>query len=163
MKIEHGYIPGIVGDIVSLHARYYNQQAGFGAFFESKLAVELGEFVSRLPNRQNQIWHISHSGRIAGSIAINGGNGVDDGNDCAQLRWFIVSDDLRGRGAGGQLLKKAIDFCRDRHFSAVELWTFDGLDAARHLYLKSGFRLNSEHKGKHWGTEVVEQKYRLHL
>ena len=41
----------------------------------------------------------------------------------------------------------AIEFCRRGEFNRVYLWTFAGLNAARHLYEKSGFKLSEQHEG----------------
>ena len=57
------------------------------------------------------------------------------------------------------LLAAAMDFCQSRHYERVHLWTFEGLDAARHLYEKSGFRLAHQQRGTQWGAEVNEQKF----
>ncbi|MFP3710951.1 MarR family transcriptional regulator, partial [Paraburkholderia sp. SIMBA_009] len=39
------------------------------------------------------------------------------------------------------------------------LWTFKGLDAARHLYESAGFVLTQEAEGTQWGGAVVEQRF----
>jgi GNAT superfamily N-acetyltransferase len=57
----------------------------------------------------------------------------------------------------------AIDFCRERRYKKVYLWTFAGLDAARHLYEKCGFELVEQSAGNQWGTEVEEQRFELTL
>ena len=157
MQISNGYLPGIVGDITSLHARYYARVHGFGAEFESKVAFGLAEFVQRLGNPVNQIWFIGSSGNISASLAIDG---EDLGNGVAHLRWFVVSDDLRGKGAGRKLLGEALNFCDQRNFTACDLWTFEGLDAARHLYETCGFVLQEEWDGDQWGVVVREQRFR---
>jgi RimJ/RimL family protein N-acetyltransferase len=54
-----------------------------------------------------------------------------------------------------------MDFCRARGYDRVYLWTFEGLDAARHLYEKAGFRLAQQQRGRQWGTEVNEQRFEL--
>ena len=79
------------------------------------------------------------------------------------MRWFIMSDALRGKGAGNQLMDAAMDFCRSRGYKRVYLWTFEGLNPARHLYEKNGFRLVEQHKGNQWGREVNEQRFELEL
>jgi GNAT superfamily N-acetyltransferase len=79
------------------------------------------------------------------------------------LRWFIVSDALRGRGAGNRLLSAAMDRCRSTGCRRVYLWTFEGLHAARHLYEKYGFSLIEQRKGSQWGVEVNEQCFELDL
>ena len=52
-----------------------------------------------------------------------------------------------------------MDFCRERLYKQVFLWTFEGLDSAGYLYEKSGFKLVYEQQGSQWGTPVTEQKY----
>lgn len=52
-------------------------------------------------------------------------------------------------------------FCRARGHRRVYLWTFEALDAARHLYEKAGFRLAHQQRGRQWGTEVNEQRFEL--
>ncbi len=52
-----------------------------------------------------------------------------------------------------------MDFCRGRGYSKIYLWTFQGLDAARHLYQQAGFRLLKEQPGTQWGTAVSEQYF----
>ena len=64
---------------------------------------------------------------------------------------------------GNILIQKAVDFCREAGFRRVYLWTFAGLDEARHLYEKHGFRLSEEHEGDQWGVTVTEQKFELIL
>jgi GNAT superfamily N-acetyltransferase len=77
----------------------------------------------------------------------------------AHLRWFIVSDAWRGKGAGRRLIHTALSFCRNRGYAQVHLWTFEGLNAARHLYEQAGFKLVEEHRGTQWGTGVNEQRF----
>ena len=81
----------------------------------------------------------------------------------AHLRWFIVSDALRGTGMGSKLINTAIEYCRQQEYTRVYLHTFEGLDAAKHLYEKSGFQLIEQHTGTQWGTEVNEQKFLLEI
>ena len=160
VQIESGYRPGLIGEIASLHAIYYSQNHGFGPEFEIRVASDLCEFVPRLGNKPNEIWHVSKDGRLAGSIAIDG---EDLGNGSAHLRWFILNDRVRGSGVGQQLLTNALAFCDRLEIGKCVLWTFSGLDAARHLYEKHGFSLVEEWRGDQWGRLVSEQRFeRLH-
>jgi GNAT superfamily N-acetyltransferase len=95
-----------------------------------------------------------------GAIAIDGANHDSQG---AHLRWFIVAPENQGHGIGKILLKEAIEFCRKKKFGRVYLWTFSGLDPARHLYERSGFKLCEEHEGNQWGRTVTEQRFELIL
>jgi GNAT superfamily N-acetyltransferase len=160
VKIENGYVPGSLGRVAELHGVYYHNHWGFGLFFEAKVATELSEFLKRYNECRDGFWTVSAGGRVEGAIAIDGLRAEDKG---AHLRWFIISDALRGKGLGNRLIDAAIGFCRNRDFRKVYLWTFEGLNAARRLYEKNGFRLVEARSGTQWGTEVKEQRFELCL
>jgi uncharacterized membrane protein YhhN/GNAT superfamily N-acetyltransferase len=159
-KFSKGFTPGAIGRVAELHGVYYHAHWGFGLFFEAKVAAGLSEFFQRYDESRDGFWTVSSGGRIEGSIAIDGIHGEREG---AHLRWFIVSELLQGKGAGHQLIKRAMDFCRSKGYRNVYLWTFEGLNAARHLYEKHGFRLVREHQGTQWGTAVNEQRFECRL
>lgn len=159
-KIEKGYAPGAIGRIAELHGKYYHDNWAFGLFFEAKVATELSSFLKRYDENRDGFWTISMDGFVEGAIVIDGSNTDSPG---AHLRWFIMSDKLRGKGAGKQLIDYAIGFCRRKHYKRLYLWTFEGLDAAKHVYEKAGFRMVKQQKGDQWGTEVNEQLYELLL
>ena len=118
----------------------------------------MAEFLGRYNEDQDGIWTVSSEGRIEGSIIIDGIHAKHEG---AHLRWFIVSDRLRGKGAGNMLIQTAIDFCRNKNYERIYLWTFEELRAARHLYEKYGFQITEQHKGRQWGKVVKEQRFEL--
>lgn len=160
VEITRGYIPGSIGRVAELHGIYYHEHWGFDLFFEAKVATELAEFLGRYNEQRDGFWTASLEGRIEGSITIDG---IQAGGEGAHLRWLIVSDALRGRGIGDRLISTTVDYCRNRGYRQVYLWTFEGLHAARHLYEKLGFRLVEEHIGTQWGKEVNEQRFELRL
>ncbi len=157
MQVEiGGYCPGAIGRVAQMHAEYYHRHWGFGLFFEAKVAKELSEFLCRFEKGRDGFWTLSQDGRVEGAIAIDGSKAASEG---AHLRWFIVSSDLRGSGWGRRLITEAVAFS-DRHaYQRVGLWTFVGLDAARHLYETFGFRLVSQQEGEQWGSRVTEQRF----
>jgi len=155
-----GYIPGAIGRIAELHGIYYHEHWGFDLFFESKVAMELSEFLRRFNEAHDGFWVASVEEKLLGSIAIDG---VHCNSKGAHLRWFIVAPENQGQGIGKMLLEKAVEFCRKMKFNKVYLWTFSGLDPARHLYEKFGFRLCEEYEGNQWGRTVTEQKFELIL
>ena len=160
IEVLEGYVPGAIGRVAQLHGIYYHQHWNFGLYFEAKVATELAEFLGRYEQSRDGFWTARRGDSIEGAITIDGLHASDQG---AHLRWFILSDALRGQGIGSRLIGTAIDFCRERGYSGVYLWTFRGLEAARHLYEKAGFRLAEEREGRQWGTEVVEQRFDLRL
>jgi len=160
LRVTEGYSPGTIERVTELHALYYRREWGFGLFFEAKVATELAAFMECYDEERDGMWVARLGERIEGSIAIDGSAANTHG---AHLRWFVVSDELRGQGAGQILIEPALAFCRDRGYERVYLWTFEGLEAARHIYEKNGFRLVEQTSGSRWGREVNEQRYELQL
>ncbi|SBW05484.1 MarR family transcriptional regulator (fragment) [uncultured delta proteobacterium] len=156
ITIAQGYRPGAIGRIAEMHAVFYSAHAGFGHFFEGKVAAGLAEFTTRLANPRNALWTALDGNRIVGSVAIDG---EDLGDNTAHLRWFILDDGFRGRGIGRALLAEAVAFCDRSGFAATRLWTFSTLLAARKLYESFGFVLEQEYAGTQWGEEVLEQVF----
>ena len=158
--ILQGYLPGVIGRVTELHARYYAENWQFGIYFETQIAAAMAEFMGRYDLNRDGIWSVIQNNRIEGAITIDGldGHEPDQG---AHLRWFIISDALRGQGFGNRLLDTAIQFCQDRDYPCVYLWTFAGLHTARKLYEQAGFELVAAQRGAQWGTEVTEQKFIL--
>lgn len=155
-----GYVPGAIGRVAELHGRYYHEHWGFGLYFESKVAADLSEFLCRFNEARDGFWVASDEEKIVGSIAIDG---IHHDSKGAHLRWFIVAPENQGQGIGNILIREAVEFCRRKKFKRVYLWTFVGLDVARHLYEKWGFRLREQHEGNQWGKTVAEQMFELVL
>jgi uncharacterized protein YhfF/GNAT superfamily N-acetyltransferase len=157
-RIVPGWLPGAIGAIAAMHARFYAREHGFGVRFEAKVAAECAEFCARFDPARDGLWLLVDGGRILGSIVIDGTDPAG-----AHLRWFIVDDGLRGRGLGRRMIDAAMDFCRRTGSRSVYLTTFAGLDAARALYERQGFRLVAEADGATWGTTVREQRFECPL
>lgn len=155
-----GYVPGAIGRVAELHAAYYGRNWGFGLVFEARVAAGLAEFLQRLDPRRDGFWTVNQGGRVQGAVAIDG---VKAGTLGAHLRWFILEEELRGQGLGDRLLGEAVNLCRRCRHPSVYLWTFQGLDTARRLYERHGFRLAEEREGCQWGTLVMEQRFVLEL
>ncbi len=156
-----GYFPGAIGLITEAHAVYYHEHWGFDISFETQVGRELSEFMVAFQEDRDGLWIATEDGRFAGSVAIDGSEA--GGTEGARLRWFIVVQDHQGTGLGKGLLSRAVEFCRQRSYPKLYLWTFEGLDAARGLYEGEGFRLCEEHVVDQWGRKITEQKFELCL
>jgi hypothetical protein len=88
LTIRRDYLPGSIGSIVELHARYYSGLVGFGLLFETRVARELSEFCKRYDSERDGLWLAVQGGHIEGSIVIDGSHAKQDG---AHLRWSIAS------------------------------------------------------------------------
>ncbi len=158
--LHEGFTPGCLGRITELHATTYAALAGFGLGFEALVARDLADFADRFEPGRDGLWLVTAGPQqpVQGSVAIDGTHARAPGG-AAHLRWFITSDALRGQGLGRALLARALAFCDARAYPEVALWTFAGLDAARHLYEAHGFRLAEQAEGTRWGGRVTEQRF----
>ena len=148
------YKPGDIGRVVALHADYYAAQWRFGRAFEAKVAEELGAFLAGFDADQDGFWAARLDDELVGSLSIHG---RDVGNDGARLRFFITDLACQGRGVGAELMDEAMAFCDGAGYARVWLSTFEGLEPARRLYERHGFRLIETQPGGQWGREVREQ------
>lgn len=156
ITIHEGYRTELIGRISSLHAKIHGGISGLGMYFEGLVATGMTEFMPRSDFAQNRTWRAEQEGNIIGGITIDG-EGL--GNNIAHLRWFVIDNSAQGSGLGGKLLKKAMDFCDQQGFDEVHLWTYKGLDAAKRLYERHGFKLVEEKLDDQYGKELMEQKY----
>ncbi len=156
LTIQQGYVPGCIGRITELHADYYSRLVGFGLTFEAKVASGLAAFFEQYRAERDGIWLAVDGNEIQGSIAIDGSHAEEEG---AHLRWFIASEETRGTGIGSRLMDRAMEHCVAQGFRRIYLHTFEGLEAARRLYERHGFRLAHQKAGDHWGKRVNEQRF----
>jgi GNAT superfamily N-acetyltransferase len=157
MQILNHFFPGAIGTIAALHGQHYAKHWGFGAFFEAKVAAELGSFAQRVAANDLVLLAQDESG-LAASLILDL-NDPASGPRGAHLRWFIAADRARGTGVGRALLARAIAHCDTHCGGKVWLTTFQGLHPARHLYETFGFTLCHEAEGEAWGTRVTEQEF----
>lgn len=155
-----GYFPGVLGKITDLHATYYYKNWGLDVTFETQVGRELSEFIQDFDEDRDGLWVAQCNRRFAGSVAIDGRTAKEEG---ARLRWLIVDPVFEGQGFGRALLSRAIRFLREKHYKKAFLWTFEGLEAARHLYESEGFILSDERDVHQWGKKIREQRFELDL
>jgi uncharacterized protein YhfF/GNAT superfamily N-acetyltransferase len=149
-------LPGALAASATLQTQYYAREHDFGVFFEAGRLADIGAFLARFDSERDGAWVAVDRGAVVGTIVIDGGSTDDVG--CAQLRWFIMNDTLRGHGMGRRMMQAAMQFAAAR-YRRVVLGTFSALDAARHLYEAFGFRKILERPSTEWGPEVLEQHW----
>jgi len=149
---------GDIGQIVQVHGTLYAQEYHWDTTFEGYVAESLARFaLSNNPNK-DRLWIAEAEGQIAGCIGI-----VGHSNTEAQLRWFLVLAAYRGQGLGRRLIDESVQFCRERGFKSVFLWTTSDLKAAAHLYQSTGFQKTEEQTHQIWGKMITEERYDLQL
>lgn len=158
IEIRNHWKPGDVGYITYLHGVLYGREQGWDHTFDAYVAGPLADFALSYQPDHERLWVVEANGKIVGCIAI-----VAASPATAQLRWFLLHPELRGQGLGRRLIEEAIDFCRDKGYRTVFLWTVDALPAAAALYRKAGFGVTEEKRSAVWGSVVTEQRYELIL
>lgn len=149
-----GYIPGCFSTLCAIQSEFYAREWGFGKTYESVIANGVSEFLTRFNEEKDFVRLLLHNNQIVGGIVIDHNDGKT-----AQLRWFIISDQLRGSGVGKKLFNEAITFVMTSGIKQVYLTTFQGLDKARSLYESAGFTLTKEKIASTWGKEITEQQF----
>ncbi|HEX5203698.1 MAG TPA: GNAT family N-acetyltransferase [Actinoplanes sp.] len=151
--------PGDLGWVVQAHGEIYTKEYGWDASFEALVARIVADYANgRDPARENA-WIAEIDGKRAGSVFC-----VDaHEDDTAVLRILLVTPEARGHGVGGQLVDRCVGFAKQAGYARMRLWTNDPLVAARHVYLKRGFRLTGEQRHHSFGADLVGQTYELAL
>jgi N-acetylglutamate synthase-like GNAT family acetyltransferase len=144
--------------IVMRHGDIYSREYNFDESFKDYVRKPLYEFYNKFDKNSENIWIAEEKGKTVGFIALVK---VDD--DTAQLRWFLLEEEMRGKGIGNILMTTLIDFAKEKNYKDIYLWTVDFLDAARHLYEKYGFELEDKKTSNIWGKELTEEKWSLKL
>ncbi|MEL7454140.1 MAG: GNAT family N-acetyltransferase [Pseudomonadota bacterium] len=163
LEIVRTFVPGAIGRIVEMHARYYARNWDMGLAFEIKVALGLSDFAQRFRPPEDMLLLGLLQGRIVASLILdlNGAAGPASfgGESNAHLRYFILGDEARGTGFGSALLDEAMVHADIHCGGRSWLTTFAGLDAARHLYESRGFTLVDENEGTSWGSPLSEQTF----
>ncbi|MDR3588517.1 MAG: helix-turn-helix domain-containing GNAT family N-acetyltransferase [Negativicutes bacterium] len=144
--------PGDLGYIAHRHGVLYEQEYGLDQSFERYVLAGMVKFLEN--GARGNVWVAEFGGQIVGSIAI-----VDADTETAQLRWFLIEPEFRGAGLGRRLMDTAMDYCRQRAFRRVFLWTFQGLDAACHLYGRAGFAVTEQAENNTWAQRLIEERW----
>jgi N-acetylglutamate synthase-like GNAT family acetyltransferase len=145
--------------IIERHRELYDKEYGFSSEFVDYVEKYVKEFDKNHDEARENIWIAEADGKRVGMIAI-----VKAGDETAQLRWFLIEPEMRGKGLGHRLMKTVIDFCKEKGYRHVFLWTADILAAARHLYQVYGFALTETVPNDTWTDDVInEERWDLHL
>jgi N-acetylglutamate synthase-like GNAT family acetyltransferase len=145
--------------IIDRHRELYDKEYGFSSEFVDYVEKYVKEFDKSHDETKENIWIAETGGKRVGMIAL-----VKAAEDTAQLRWFLIEPEMRGKGLGHRLMKTLIDFSKEKGYRHVFLWTVDILKAARHLYEYYGFKLTETVKNDVWtGDVILEERWDLEL
>ena len=157
ITIRTKLISGDLGAIISLHGNLYSKEYNYDYTFEAYVGEELSKFAKR-KNPREQIWIVEYKNEIVGSVAICEYTNIE-----SQLRWFLISPKLRGKGFGKKLISEALKFTKEKAYQSIHLWTVKGLESSKYIYLQNDFKLIEENTHNIWGSDHIEQKYKKQL
>lgn len=153
--------PGDFGWLIGLHGRWYAENKGFGLQFEWTVARIVADVAPRIaPPLVTMLVARDDDGPLA-TLTADGGDPDEAGR--GHIRVVIAEERAMGQGLGHRLLAIGLANLRAAGLPGAYLDTFAGLDAARRVYEKAGFRLTAEAEGDTWGTPVREQRFILNF
>ena len=158
MKIR-GFTEKDIEYVIERQLSLYEEESNFTTQIWKKYLTEgVLAFVERYDEEKDCMLIVECDAKPKGCIAITH---VED--KVAQLRYFFLEPELRGLGIGTELVNKALDFCREKKYEKVFLWTVSAQKTARRLYEKAGFEITETSPNNDWGTPVVEEKWEMTL
>lgn len=150
--------PGDLGWAVMANAESYAREYGFNAGYEALVARIAADYAAEHDPEREALWIAEVDGERAGCIMC-----VRRDAHTARLRLLLVDSRARGLGVGGRLVRRCVDFARDRGYRELHLWTTSLLASARRIYQAEGFTLRHEAPHRDFGRDLTGQDWSLDL
>ncbi len=157
---------GDMGWVVMRHAEIYAQEHGLDMRFEAVVAQIAARFIQQFDPAKDAGWIAERDGQRLGCIFLV--QARDDATQqplpgIAQLRMLLLEPSVRGLGLGKRLVGECTRFARQAGYQTIRLWTEHGLNAARGIYAKEGYRLVRSEPDESFGPGFVSEHWELDL
>jgi DNA-binding MarR family transcriptional regulator/GNAT superfamily N-acetyltransferase len=150
--------PGDMGWIVHRQAILYTDEYGWDGTYEALAAEIVAQFLKNYDPKWERAWVAEKDGERVGGVFLAKGS-----DQVARLRLLHVERQARGLGIGKRLVEECIRFARQAGYQSMTLWTQSILDAARHIYRKSGFQIVHEERHHSFGKDLTAETWELKL
>lgn len=105
------------------------------AYFDTNLD-HLSDFYLTDPAKKTYFVLTEDDGQVAGGIGLDAFDGFPA---CAELQKLYLDDHVKGRGLGYEMIRLVEDKAREMGYRSMYLETHTNLQAALHLYEKTGY------------------------
>lgn len=156
--IVRNFIAEDIDYVISRHRVLYEEEYGLTPVFSYYVEKGVHHFAKHYDKNFECMLIAEIEKKPVGSIVI-----VKSDDSTAQLRYFLIEPEMRGRGLGHKLVKLALAFCREKSYMHVFLETISSLKTARYIYKSHGFILKTSHENPTWGENVLEERWDLDL
>jgi len=148
-----------VAYVITRHITMYKTERNLSsAIFNKYIEDGVHNLVQKFDEEKDCMYILEYNGSPAGCVAI-----THTDEKTAQFRYFFLEPEMRGLGAGHKLIDMAIDFCRQKGYKQVFLWTISAQKVVRHLYGIKGFKMTDTHENREWGEVVLEERWDFEL
>ena len=159
VRIRSGGSAQDVNEVVRINGAVFEPEYGLARSFASDMAVQLSELRrSGWPKAGEGLWIAELDRRAVGAVTLR-----DLGGGLARLGHLALTPEARGSGTGRRLIETVLAAARAAGYERLELLTFSDLTAARELYRRGGFELQSSEHVVRWGRELDWERWELAL
>jgi ribosomal protein S18 acetylase RimI-like enzyme len=146
--------PGDLEQVIHLHGKLYEREYQYSSAFQDYVSRGLHEFHQQYDPRIDRVWICEHNKRMIGFLLL-----MHRPDRLAQLRFFILVPEFRGKGLGKLLMDQFMRFLNEVDYRGAYLWTTNQQIQAAALYSRYGFRLTEEKDSTAFGKLLKEQRY----
>lgn len=142
--------------VIDVHWRIYTTEYNYDTSFIQFFTEAIRTYFNNSKPEEDNLWLLEIDEKPKGCIAI-----VRTEDDTAQLRWLLLEPEVRNRGYGNILMQHAMEFCREKGYQKIFLWTNNSLTTARALYSRYGFNIVKSRIRTLSNQELIEDRWEL--